>query len=45
MKKDEIRQDPVKDKILEGINYLDGNRNNPLSTCDKYFKFVKQYLD
>ena len=32
--------------IIQGArDDLEGNRNNPLSTCDKYFKFVKQYLD
>jgi len=34
------------DLIIQGAREdLDGNVNNPLSTCDKYFKFVKQYLD
>ena len=32
--------------IIQGAREdLDGNKNDPLSTCSKYFKFVKQYLD
>ena len=27
MKKDEIRQDPIKDKIIEGLNYLGQNKS------------------